>query len=410
MASYNTFTLKNGLRIVHTNSPGNVVYCGLSVKAGSRDERQDEQGMAHFVEHTIFKGTVKRKAWHILNRMENVGGDLNAYTNKEETVIYSTFLAEHLARAMELLSDIVFHSVFPQKELDKEKGVILDEINMYEDSPSELIYDDFEALLFNGHPLGHNILGTPEVLASFKSSDVLDFVSRYYSPSNMVLFVKGGVDFKRVKSLAVRYFESVADKPVARVEAALPDYVPFEEVRFKDLHQTHVMIGCRAYDAFDKRRTTLYLLANILGGPGMNSRLNVELREKRGMVYNVEANLVSYKDTGVFCVAFASDSEDSARCVELTRRQLKHLMEKKMGTLSLAMAKKQLIGQIGVASDNNENCALDMAKSFLHYGKVNTSESLFEKIEAVTAADVMEVANEKFADDVLSLLIYKPVK
>ncbi len=410
MVSYDTFTLPNGLRVVHALTAGRVVYCGLSVAVGSRDEAQAEQGMAHFVEHTIFKGTSKRRAWHILNRMENVGGDLNAYTNKEETVIYSTFLAEHLARAMELLSDIVFHSVFPQKELDKEKGVIIDEINMYEDSPAELIYDDFEALLFDGHPLGRNILGTPVTLGGLMSDDVRRFVSRYYAPSNMVLFVRGGVSFARVRSLAVKHFAAIGDWAVERECIPLPDYKPFSVVRTKDLHQSHVMLGCRGYDAFDHRRTALYLLTNILGGPGMNSRLNVELREKRGLVYNVEANLASYKDTGVFCVAFASDDVDCDHCIQLVRRQFRNLRDKRLGTLALAMAKKQLIGQIGVASDNNENCALDMAKSFLHYGKVNTSEGLFTRIEAITAEDIIEVANDKLSDEVLSMLAFRPAR
>lgn len=406
MADYETYTLRNGLRLIHAPSHGAVTYCGLSVAAGSRDERPAEQGMAHFVEHTIFKGTVRRKAWHILNRMENVGGELNAYTNKEETVIYSTFLTRHLERAMELLSDIVFHPTFPQRELDKEKGVIIDEINMYEDSPAELIYDEFEALLFDGHPLGRGILGTPATLQGFTSADVLDFVSRYYSPSNMVLFVRGDVDFARVRALAVKYFEPVADHVVTRDAGKLPPYVPFHTVRTRDLHQAHVMLGCRAYDAHDSRRTALYLLTNILGGPGMNSRLNVELREKRGLVYNVEANLVSYKDTGTFTIYFASDAKDCGHCLDIVRRQLQLLRDKRLGTMSLAMAKKQLIGQIGVASDNNENCALDMAKSYLHYGKVNSAEEIFARIESVSVDDVLMVANDRLDEGRLSLLAY----
>ncbi len=408
MSDYDVFTLNNGMRAVHALSYGGVAYCGLAVLAGSRDDGPEEQGMAHFVEHTIFKGTRKRKAWHILNRMENVGGDLNAFTNKEETVIYSTFLSEHAGRAMELLSDIVFHSVFPAKELEKEKCVIADEMNMYEDSPSELIYDDFEALLFKSHPLGRNILGTPSALASFTSEDALRFVSRYYSPSNMILFFKGNIDNKKVRSLASKHFEQIADRPVPRQSVALPCYEPFEETRMKALHQTHVMVGCRGYDAFDGRRTALCLLANILGGPGMNSRLNVELRERRGLVYSVEANMLSYRDSGVFSIAFASDNGDSGRCVDLVRRQIRQFRDKRMGSLALSMAKKQFIGQIAVASDNNENCALDMAKSFLHYGKVNPLEKTFAKIDAVTASDILEVANDKLQDNDLSVLAYVP--
>lgn len=405
---YNSHTLSNGLRIIHAPSAGNVVYCGFSVAAGTRDENENEQGMAHFVEHTIFKGTKRRKAWHILNRMENVGGDLNAYTNKEETVIYSAFLAEHLERAVELLADIVFQSVFPQKELEKEKEVILDEISMYEDSPGELIFDDFEEILFSGHPLGRNILGVPDVLKSFTSEDALDFTSRYYAPSNMVMFVRGNVDFRKVVRLAGKYLAGIEDREVKRNALPIPEYKPVTRVDRKDIHQTYVMIGNRGYDAYEEKRTVLYLINNILGGPGMNSRLNVELREKRGLVYNVEASLTSYKDTGVFCISFASDTKDADHCIDIVRRQLRTFREKRMSTLALNAAKKQLIGQIGVASDNNENCALDMGKAFLHYGKYDSSEKLFKRIEAISPEVILDVANEKLSDDSLSLLIYRP--
>lgn len=406
--TYNTHTLSNGLRIIHTPSYGNIVYCGFSIAAGTRDEMENEQGMAHFVEHTIFKGTLKRKAWHILNRMENVGGDLNAYTNKEETVIYTAFLPEHFERAVELMSDIVFNSVFPQKELEKEKEVILDEISMYEDSPGELIFDDFEDMLFNGHPLGRNILGTPETLKSFTQQSTKDFTLRYYTPSNMVMFVRGNIDFKKITRMAEKYLGNVEDHKVERNNMAIPEYVPTVVTEKRDIHQTYVMIGTRGYDAFDDRRTTLYLINNILGGPGMNSRLNVEMREKRGLVYNVEASLTSYKDTGVFCINFASDYNDSSKCIAIVEKQMKKLRDIKMSSLALNAAKKQLIGQIGVASDNNENCALDMAKSFLHYGKFNSSEKLFKRIEAITPEMILEVANEKLAESQLSRLIYCP--
>lgn len=404
---YNIHTLSNGLRIFHEPSSSKVAYCGFAVDAGTRDEAENEQGMAHFVEHLIFKGTRKRKAWHILNRMENVGGDLNAYTNKEETVIYSAFLTEHFGRALELLADIVFHSTFPQNEIEKETEVIIDEIQSYEDTPSELIFDDFEDMIFRNHPLGRNILGRPDLLKKFRSEDAMAFTSRFYQPSNMVFFVLGDFNFQKI----VRQVEKLlVDLPLVTVEnqrTIPPLYVPEQLVVHKETHQAHVMIGSRGYNAYDDKRTALYLLNNILGGPGMNSRLNVSLRERRGLVYTVESNLTSYTDTGAFCIYFGTDPEDVDTCLKLTYKELKRMRDVKMTSSQLMAAKKQLIGQIGVASDNNENNALGMAKTFLHYNKYESSESVFRRIEALTAEGLLEVANEMFAEEYLSTLIYR---
>ena len=404
---YNIHTLSNGLRIIHEPSSSKVAYCGFAVDAGTRDEAENEQGMAHFVEHLIFKGTRKRKAWHILNRMENVGGDLNAYTNKEETVIYSAFLTEHFGRALELLADIVFHSTFPQNEIEKETEVIIDEIQSYEDTPSELIFDDFEDMIFRNHPLGRNILGRPDLLKKFRSEDDMAFTSRFYQPSNMVFFVLGDFNFQKI----VRQVEKLlVDLPLVTVEnqrTIPPLYVPEQLVVHKETHQAHVMIGSRGYNAYDDKRTALYLLNNILGGPGMNSRLNVSLRERRGLVYTVESNLTSYTDTGAFCIYFGTDPEDVDTCLKLTYKELKRMRDVKMTSSQLMAAKKQLIGQIGVASDNNENNALGMAKTFLHYNKYESSESVFRRIEALTAEGLLEVANEMFAEEYLSTLIYR---
>ena len=359
LPGHNEYTLANGLRIIHQPAYSNVAYCGFAVDAGTRDELENEQGMAHFVEHLIFKGTQKRKAWHILNRMENVGGDLNAYTNKEETVIYSAFLTEHFGRAFELLADIVFHSTFPQREIEKETEVIIDEIQSYEDTPSELIFDDFEDLIFRGHPLGRNILGNPELLKTFRSEDAAAFTSRFYHPGNMVFFVWGDLDFKQVIRWAEKLLIDVPAVSVDNRRMPPPLYTPEKLTIHKDTHQAHVMIGSRGYNAYDDKRTALYLLNNILGGPGMNSRLNVSLRDT------------------------------------------------KMTSQQLVAAKKQLIGQIGVASDNNENNALGMAKTFLHYHKYETSEAVYQRIEQLTPEILLEVANEMFAEDYLSTLIYR---
>ena len=404
--TYNIHTLPNGLRIIHAPNQSAVAYCGFAVDAGTRDEADNEQGMAHFVEHLLFKGTKKRHAWHILNRMEHVGGDLNAYTNKEETIVYSAFLAEHFPRAVELLSDIVFHSTFPQHEIDKEVEVIIDEIQSYEDSPSELIFDDFEELLFPNHPLGRNILGKPDLLHQFKSEDALRFTTRDYRPENMIFFVQGNVDFKRVVRLVEK---STADltSNIGTYTRKHPDiYIPQNLTLHRDTHQAHVMIGSRGYDAHNEKRTALYLLNNILGGPGMNSRLNVSLRERSGLVYNVEANLTSYTDTGVFCIYFGTEHDDVDRCMRLVKKELKKLCDKPLSIAQLAAAKKQIIGQIGVARDNAESTALGMAKTFLHYNKMDDPQEVFQRIEALTSKELWEVSNEMFAENQLSTLIY----
>ena len=391
-----TWVMPNGLRIIHEPSRSRVAYCGFAVDAGTRDEQEQEQGMAHFVEHLIFKGTRKRKAWHILNRMENVGGDLNAYTNKEETVIYSAFLVEHFNRAFELLADIVFHSTFPQHEIEKE-------------TPAELIFDDFEDLIFRGHPLGRNILGRPDLLRTFRSNDVMAFTKRYYRPENAVFFVSGDIDFKRIVRLAEKYVGDIGEGAFVNEtsrKAPLP-YVPDCVTLDKGTNQAHVMIGGRGYDAYNPRRTALYLLNNMLGGPGMNSRLNVALRERRGLVYNVESNLTAYTDTGTFCIYFGCDPNDVDLCTRLVYKELKRLRENRLTLSQLAAAKKQLIGQIGVASDNHESNALGMAKTFLHYNRYESQEAVCRRIEALTSDLLLEVANEMFAEEYLSRLIYK---
>ena len=404
--TYNTHTLPNGIRLIHAPNTSSVTYCGFAIDAGTRDEADHEQGMAHFVEHLLFKGTQKRHAWHILNRMEHVGGDLNAYTNKEETVVYSAFLTEHFPRAVELLADIVFHSTFPQNEIDKEVEVIIDEIQSYEDSPSELIFDDFEELIFPNHPLGRNILGKPDLLRQFKSEDALRFTSRYYRPDNAIFFVQGNVDFKKVIRLVEKATAGLTSNAEAFTRKRPEVYVPKTLTLHRDTHQAHVMIGSRGYDAHNEKRTALYLLNNILGGPGMNSRLNVALRERSGLVYNVEANLTSYTDTGVFCIYFGTEHNDVERCIRLVKKELKRLCDKPLTASQLTAAKKQIIGQIGVARDNAESTALGMAKTFLHYGKMDDPKELFQRIEALTAQELWEVSNEMFAENYLSTLIY----
>lgn len=407
MKPYNTFTLPNGLRIIHTPSPTAVAYCGYAINAGTRDEQPHEAGLAHFVEHMLFKGTTKRRAWHILNRMENVGGDLNAFTNKEETVVYSAFLKKDFARALELLTDIVFHSTFPQHEINKERGVILEEIECYEDNPAELIFDDFESTIFKNHSLGHNILGSPKHLKVFDTGSARSFTQRYYHPANAVLFVYGNIPFNRIVMWAERLTADIPAGSANTSRMAPPAYHPSQLEIKRHTHQTHVIMGCAAYPAADRRRTGLYLLNNMLGGPGMNSRLNLALREHSGLVYNVESNLVSYTDTGVFSIYFGTDAHHVDRCICLVQDELRRLREHPLNALQLAAAKKQIIGQIGVASDNFENSALGMAKTFLHYNIYEDSKAVFRRIEELTAHDLWNISNELFTPDNLTTLTYR---
>ena len=420
---YNTYTLDNGLRIIHLPSDSKVVYCGYQINAGTRNEEPGEEGLAHFCEHVTFKGTERRKAWHILNCLESVGGDLNAYTNKEGTVYYSAILKEHIARAADLLTDIVFHSVYPQAEIDKEVEVICDEIESYNDSPAELIYDEFENIIFKGSPLGHNILGTAEQVRSFKTEDALRFTRKLYRPDNAIFFAYGDIDFKKLVRLLKKSFLSEErrvksekfNSPEAQAQFNIQHSTfntqhSFEGqtiVMQKNTHQAHVMIGTRAYDVNDSRRMPLYLLNNMLGGPGMNAKLNLALREHNGLVYTVESTMVAYGDTGVWSIYFGCDEHDVKRCLRLVRKELDKFMQKPLSEAQLKAAKKQIKGQIGVACDNRENFALDFGKSFLHYGWEKNVDRLYEQVDEITAEQIQAVAKELFDKDRLTTLIFK---
>lgn len=404
---YFSHILSNGLRMVHLPMESPVSYCGFAVNAGTRDEEANEFGLAHFVEHMMFKGTEKRKAWHILNRMENVGGELNAYTTKEETFVYSIFMEEHYQRALELLTDLIFHSQFPQQEIEKEVDVILDEINSYEDSPSELIFDEFENLLYDGHALGHNILGDEASLLRFNSESGRSFMRRFYAPENMVFFSMGRIDFNKIVKMAEGFLSDIAF-PVAPRNRIVPGAIePCVRKVHKDTHQTHVLIGSRAYSMHDEKRIPLFLLNNMLGGPGMNNRLNVSLREKHGLVYNVESNVTSYTDTGLASIYFGTDPKNMEKALRLVNKELDKLRNNSLSATQLAAAKKQVIGQLGVSGDNKEGLFLGLGKSFLHYNRYDTLPEVFARIEALTIKDIQEVANEVFAPERLFSLIYQ---
>ena len=404
---YETIRLDNKLRIIYIPIESPVSYCGFAVNVGTRDENPDQFGLAHFVEHMLFKGTKKRKSWHILNRMENVGGELNAYTTKEETFIYTVSLADDVERSMELLSDLVFNSQFPENEIEKEREVIIDEINSYKDSPSELIFDEFENLLFKGNEIGHNILGEEDILKTFNSATFHSFADQFYVPENMAFFFYGKMPFKKFTRLTHKYFSEKTTVNFPNRKRTTPKSLsPQKEIINNDLHQSHVMIGSLGYDYYNKNRLGLYLLNNILGGPGMNSRLNVSLREKNGLVYNIESGLTNYSDTGVFSIYFGTDHDSVDKCIRLTYKELKKLRDNKLSSSQLQTSIKQLKGQLGISSDNKENVALNIGRSFLHFNKYDSLENIYNKLDALTNNQLLEIANDVFAEEKLFLLRY----
>lgn len=402
-----------GMRIIRIPATGDVVCCGIAVDAGTRDELPDESGLAHFCEHLSFKGTRRRRAADIIKRMDSVGGELNAYTAKEETVYYSLFMRRHLQRAIDLLIDITLNSTYPQKEIIKEADVVADEIESYNDSPAELIFDDFDRLLFPDHELGRNILGSVDSLRSFNNSSLLvRFARRLYTPERMVLFVLGNVDFSSV----VR-FTKTALKKAGVPQTAVPTngnllrtppsiYRPQHVVIDKNTHQAHVLIGRPAYPFAHRSRAALRLLNNILGGPAMNSRLNMSLRERTGLVYTVESLVTSYSDTGSWYVYFGCDPADVCRCLRLTLKEMKALAEKPLGTAALKNAKYQMKGQIGLAHDNKESVAIAVGKRFLHYNTFRPLDALFKEIDAVTSDELLATAKDLFNPASLSSLVY----
>ncbi|MCH5312347.1 MAG: insulinase family protein [Prevotella sp.] len=409
---YNTITLSNGLRVIHLPSDSPVVFCGYDIAAGTRHEQKGEEGLAHFCEHVTFKGTRRRSSVQIINALERLGGELNAFTNKEETVFYAAVTREHIAKAVDILSDMVFRSIYPEAELKKETEVICDEIESYNDSPSELIYDEFENMVFSGHPLGHGILGEAERLRTYNTETALAFVNRMYTPDKMVFFAYGNVDFKKlVRLLKKETSETCRIAPGSLAHRLSADarttYHPQRTIKNKDCHQAHVLVGNIAYGLHDERRMPLYLLNNILGGPGMNSRLNLALREKRGLVYTVESSVISYSDTGLWSIYFGCDPHDIDRCIKIVRRELDKFMQKPLTCTQLHNAKRQILGQLTIAGDNRENFALDLAKTYLHFNKGKDMNELTAKIHAISMSDIQNTAQRIFADDMLSVLIYK---
>ena len=404
---FHTFSLSNGLRVIFKRTNRPVSHCGIVINAGSRDEEAGQEGLAHYIEHCIFKGTKKRKTYHILSRLDNVGGEINAYTGKEDTWIYGSFLNEYLDRSLELISDIVLNSTFPQKEIEKEKDVIIDEISSYKDSPGEQIFDDFEELIFENHPLGNPVLGSEESVAKLSRDHILDFIEKNYSSETMVLSVLGDYTLAKVKKLAEKYFESVKrsnTKKEKREEFKI--YKPSDIEIEMDTHQVHYIAGGIGYSSADERRTPLHLMNNYLGGPAMNSLLNLEVREKHGIAYNIESSYQPYSDTGVFEIYLGTDKKMFEKSKKLVDKQLKKLRENKLGVNQLQTAKNQVLGQIALAQESGVGTMMGLGTSYLFYDRVDTLSEVFARINKVTAEDVLAVANEVLDTSTLSSITY----
>ncbi|MDO9616003.1 MAG: pitrilysin family protein [Bacteroidota bacterium] len=402
-----TFVLKNGIRIIHQEAKSPVSHFGVLINTGSRDEEANEQGIAHFIEHVIFKGTQKRRAFHILNRIEDVGGELNAYTTKEETAVYATFLSEYYQRSMDLISDILINSTFPTKELELEKEVVIEEINSYKDNPSELIFDEFEEILFDGHPIARNILGTPELIKTFNKNSILKFMDENYHTDQIVLSSVGNISMAKFIHLAEKFFGSIPEKIRTKKRSDQYNYHPEIRIVQKDTFQAHCIIGNLAPTIFSPKRMQMVLLNNILGGASMNSRLNMVLRERNGMAYNVESGYTGYFDTGEFSVYFGTDKENMEQALRLVNKEFRKIKEQPMGILQLSRAKKQLIGQLAISTENREDLMLSIGKSYLFFDRVDTLETIFKKIEAIGGAEILEIANEILDEPQSSTLIYQ---
>jgi predicted Zn-dependent peptidase len=408
MIDYQVHTLANGIRLLYKHSPSNITHTCFLVNAGARDEPQQKDGLAHFIEHLLFKQTERRSTNKILNRLELVGADLNAYTTKEYTCIHASLLKQHLERTLDLFEDILFHSTFPEEELVKERSVILDEIASYQDQPEEAIQDDFEGLLFKGHALGNNILGTEESVNQLNRDDIAGFMRDTYNTHQMVFAVIGDYDFNKLIKLTEKYLDPVPENTSTK-HRAKPGNVQGEIITFeKPISQTHGVIGSLAYDSSNPHKSALLLVNNLLGGMGMSSRLNLEIREKHGIAYTIESNYTPLTDTGIFSIYFGTDAEKAEKAMRLIHKELRKLRDNKLGTLQLQQAKQKFIGQIALAEENRLSLIISMAKSLIDFNSIDTLQQLFDRIEATTAEQVLEISNEIFDEQKLITLLFEP--
>ncbi len=404
---YRVHTLYNGIRLIHKHTYSQVAHLGITIDVGSRDEERQENGMAHFIEHCIFKGTKKRSSSRILSRIDGVGGELNAYTTKEETAVFCTFLSKHYERATELLSDIIFNSVFPDKELDKEKSVIIEEINSYEDSPMELIYDEFESLVFGDTGLGRMILGTEKKVKSFSSSQVMDFIKKNWATNLIVISTVGDIKFEKWVRLIEKFFGYIPPKPINRQRKENYNYIPQHKELNRDTYQAHIMIGCPCYDYTSEKKVAFSLLNNVLGSSAMNSYLNMNVREKYGFTYLIESSYNAYSDNGIFQIYAGTDEQYIDKTLSLIKKGLQRFVDKRLTQSQIHKAKEQLKGQLSIQNDYNREEMLAIGKSLLNYNHVQSLEETFSDIDSISAEDILEVASEIFRIDNLSTIIYK---
>ena len=409
MQEYEQLELENGIRIVHKQNPyTKIAHLGIMLDIGSRDELPEEQGIAHFWEHMAFKGTQKRKSYHIINKLETLGGELNAYTTKEKICFYASILDNHLDKAVDLLSDITFNSTFPEKQIDRERMVILEEMSMYRDTPEDAIIDDFDELVFHDHALGKNILGTEETLKNFSQHHFFDFLKRNLNTTKIIVSSVGNYPMSKLVRLVKKYLQDVPYKNHTADRIGFADYKPTTKQITKPISQVHYQIGRPAFDLKHPDRIAFFLLTNILGGPAMNSRLNMSLREKHGFVYGVDAHFSSYIDTGLFSIGFATDPKNIKKSKSLIEKEINLLKTKPLTDLQLHKAKQQLKGQLAMSEENNNAMMMMMAKSILDLNKIPNLDHIFRKIDDVTPAKLRDLANEMWNLDDFSSLTYIP--
>ncbi|SFT35971.1 Predicted Zn-dependent peptidase [Lishizhenia tianjinensis] len=401
------FTLSNGMRVVYLHTDKQVAHLGVTVLGGSRFEDDHEVGLAHFLEHCIFKGTQKRKTYHILSRLDSVGGELNAYTAKEEICIYGSFSFEHLKRTSELLSDITFHSVFPEKEIEKEKEVVLDELNAYMDSPSDKIFDDFENYLFGEHPLGNNILGTEESVRSFHKDDLLRYTEKFFYPDNMVISYVGQSSVKQLEKVLEKDFGHITSKKEKQHPKGFDDYKPFRKVLKEANYQSHILLGGLAPGYNDDERRVMSLLVNMLGGPALNSRLNLSVREKYGYTYNIEANYTPYQEIGFWSIYAGTDPKYMKKTEKLILKELKRFTEVLLTEGQLKKGKEQFKGHLALSMDSNSGMMLGLGKSLLIFDQIDTLDDIYDELDRITAEEIRALAQKFFAADQISTLIFE---
>lgn len=411
MRNIKIFRLSNGIQVVHQQlATTKIVHCGIILDIGSRDENTENQGIAHFWEHMAFKGTKRRRSFNIINSLDSVGGELNAYTDKEKVVFYASVRDQYFEKAVDILSDITFYSVFPENQIEKERGVILEEMSMYFDSPDESLQDEFEAIIYKNHPMGMNILGKPETVKTFRKRDFLSFFKNTLSTNKIVFSCVGNITADEVERMARKYFEGITSKKALGRRKKFQQYKAQEAVLKRTVKQAKCAMGRDAYPMMNENRIPLFILVNMLGGPGMNSRLNLALREKYGFVYSIDAHYIPYTDTGMFAVFFGTEPKQLDRCISLVKKELNRFCEKPLTHRQLDSAKEQIKGQLAMAEENNLSLMLMMGRSVLDLGRVPSLEEIYHQIDETDSLKLRDIAQDIFDERKLSYLIMEPEK